>query len=112
MQLSIVPLMENHVTEAKKPEDRLARPLALGQVEHDLKAENPAFDFHLVGHAHYGSTGFAAIMVFGIEDQAARRRIRKEAGERLTELGLPVDLVDTKDVFDIMPIPPSESDYR
>lgn len=88
--------------------DRLARPLALGRLERDLGAENPDLDFYLIGQAHYGQAGFAFIEVYGIDDQATRRRIRKEASERLWECGFPVELIDTKDVFHVSPISPDE----
>lgn len=89
----------------------LARALALGRVEHDLRAANPDLDFYLVGQAHFGQPGFAFIEVDGIDgidDQAAGRRIRKEAGERLQNLGFPVELIDNKDVFHITAISPDE----
>jgi hypothetical protein len=95
--------------------DRLARPLALGRVERDLRAANPDLDFYRVGQAHYGQAhygqaGFAFIEVYGIDDQVTRRRIRKEAGERLRECGFPVELIDTKDVFHVTPISPDEGE--
>lgn len=94
--------------DANQNTDRLARPLALGRVEHDLRAANPDLDFYLVGQAHFGQPGFAFIEVDGIDDQAARRRILKEAGERLQDLGFPVELIDNKDVFHITAISPDE----
>lgn len=51
-----------------------------------------------------GKPVFAFIEVYGIDDQAERRRIRKEAAGRLEKLGFPVKLDNTKDVFDITPI--------
>jgi hypothetical protein len=90
--------------------DRLDRPLALGRVEHDLRASNPDLDFYLVGQAHYGQSGFAFIEVYGIDDQTTRRRIRKEVGECLERLGFPVELIDTKDVFHITSISPDEKE--
>jgi glutamine synthetase len=92
--------------EVNRSPDRLDRPLALGQVQHDLRAANPDLEFYLVGQAHYGQTGFAFIEVYGIEDQDSRRRIRREAGERLERSGFPVELIDNKDVFHITAIPP------
>lgn len=97
--------MEHHV-------ERLARHVALGRVEHDLRASNPDLDFYLVGQAHYGQSGFAFIEVYGIDDQTTRRRIRKEAGECLERLGFPVELIDTKDVFHITPVSPDEKETR
>jgi hypothetical protein len=88
--------------------DRLDRPHALWRVEQDLQAANPDLDFYLVGQAHYGQAGFAFIEVYGIEEQTTRRRIRREAGERLERLGFPVELIDTKDVFHITSSPPDE----
>ncbi|MCL1629463.1 hypothetical protein M3N55_12050 [Roseibaca sp. V10] len=88
--------------------DRLDRPHALWRVEQDLQAANPDLDFYLVGQAHYGQAGFAFIEVYGIDDQASRRRIRKEAGERLARLGFAVELIDNKDVFHVTAIPPDE----
>jgi hypothetical protein len=82
----------------------------LGRVERDLRAANPNLDFYLVGQAHYGQAGFAFIEVYGIDDQATRRRIRKEASERLVCLGFPVELIGTKDVFHITPISPDEEE--
>ena len=96
------------MTDANRIPHRLDRPLALGRVEYDLRAANPGLEFYLVGQAHYGEQGFAFIEVYGIDDQATRRRIRKEAGERLMGLKFPVDLIDTKDVFHITSIPPDE----
>lgn len=92
--------------DIKHSSDRLARPLALGQVERDLKAGSPELAFTLVGQAHFGEPGFAFIEVNGIEDQPVRHRIRKEAGERLLDLGFPVDLIEGKDVFHIAVIQP------
>ena len=93
-----------------KNTERLARHIALGKVEYDLRAVNPKLDFYLVGQAHYGEVGFAFIEVYGIDDQTERRRIRKEAGERLKKVGFPVELIDTKDVFGITPISPDEGE--
>ena len=73
-------------------------------MEQALQAENPELDFYLVGRAHYGQPGFAFIEVYGIDAQTTRRRIRKEAGERLETLGFPVELFDTKDVFHVYAI--------
>ena len=87
---------------------RLDRPHALWCVEQALQAENPELDFYLVGQAHYGQAGFAFIEVYGIDAQTTRRRIRKEAGERLETLGFPVELFDTKDVFHVYAIPLDE----
>jgi hypothetical protein len=95
-----------------KNTERLARHIALGQVEYDLRALNPKLDFYLVGQAHYGEVGFAFIEVYGIDDQTERRRIRREAGERLEKMGFPVGLIDTKDVFNITPISPDEKEAR
>ncbi len=50
--------MEHHVK-------RLARHVALGRVEHDLRPSNPDLDFYLVGQARYGQSGFAFIEVRG-----------------------------------------------
>ena len=90
--------------------DRVDRPHALWCVEQALQAENPELDFYLVGQAHYGQAGFAFIEVYGIDAQTTRRRIRKEAGERLETLGFPVELFDTKDVFHVTPISPDEEE--
>lgn len=90
--------------------DRLARHIALGRVEFDLKAANPDLEFYLVGQAHYGEVGFAFIEVYGVDDQTERRRIRREAGERLETMGFPVELIDTKDVYHITPISPDEEE--
>lgn len=86
--------------------DRLAQPLALGQVASEMKRARPDLDLFLVGQAHYGEPGFAFIEVHGIEDQEVRHRIREEAGERLGDLGFPVDLIEGKDVFRIAAIVP------
>lgn len=91
---------------------RLDRPHALWCVEQALQAENPELDFYLVGQAHYGQAGFAFIEVYGIDAQTTRRRIRREAGERLETLGFPVELFDTKDVFHVYAIPPDEGKAR
>ena len=85
--------------------DRLDRPFALHEVECALQAANPDLDFHLVAQAHYGHPGFAFIEVHGVADQKNRRRIRKEAGEQLMELGFPVDLIEGKDIFHITGFP-------
>ena len=90
--------------------DRLARHIALGRVEYDLKAANPDLEFYLVGQAHYGEVGFAFIEVYGVNDQTERRHIRREAGERLERMGFPVELIDTKDVFHITPISPDDGE--
>lgn len=87
---------------------RRDRPHALWRVEKGLQTENPHLDFYLAGQAHYGQAGFAFIEVYGIDEQTTRRRIRKEAGERLERLGFPVELIDTKDVFHVTAIPPDE----
>lgn len=86
--------------------DRHTRPLALGQVESEMKRSRPDIDFFLVGQAHYGEPGFAFIEVHGVEDEDVRHRIREEAGERLGDFGFPVDLIDGKDVFRITAIVP------
>jgi hypothetical protein len=93
---------------SKEPQlsDRFDRSFALYQVECALKAANPDLDFHLVGQAHYGQVGFAFIEVHGVEDQQNRRRIRKEAGEQLQDLGFLVDLIEGKDIFHITGFPP------
>lgn len=96
--------------DVEQNSDRLSRPLALGRVERTLSAANPGLDFYLIGQAHYGQAGFAFIEVYGIDDQATRRRIRKEAGERLRECGFPVELIDNKDVFHVTPISPDEGE--
>ena len=85
--------------------DRLDRPFALHEVECALRAANPDLDFHLVAQAHYGQAGFAFIEVHGVVDQKHRRRIRREAGEQLTELGFPVDLIEGKDIYYITGFP-------
>ncbi len=93
-----------NVHEANHHTERLARPLALGQVEDELRAASPHLNFHLVGQAHYGETGFAFIEVHGIEDQSIRRQTREKAHERLQELGFPVNLNASKDVYHVVAI--------
>lgn len=90
--------------------ERLARHIALGRVEYDLRAANPKLDFYLMGQAHYSEVGFAFIEVYGIDDRTERRRIRREVGERLEKMGFPVELIETKDVYDIRPISPDEEE--
>lgn len=94
------------MNDTNQSSDRRARPLALGQVESYLKDANPDLDFYLVGQAHYGELDFAFIEVYGIEDRSIMRRIRKEAGERLQDLGFPVDLIESKDIFRVTAIQP------
>jgi hypothetical protein len=92
------------VHETNHRAERLARPLALGQVEDELRKASPHLNFHLVGQAHYGESDFAFIEVHGIEDQSIKRQTREKAHERLQELGFPVNLDDSKDVYHIVAI--------
>lgn len=83
--------------------DRRALPDALGLVESELKAAYPRLNFHLVGQAHYGETGFAFIEVIGVNDPIFCGQIREKANARLEQLGFPVDLKQGKDVLRIVP---------
>ena len=54
--------------------------------------------------AHYSASGFAFIVVFGVDDDAARRRaIRAEASEVLQALGHDVHLEAGRDVYELNP---------
>lgn len=88
--------------------DRITRSIALSHVEHELRAANLDFDLRLIAQAHYGQPGFAFIEVHGVDDQITRRRLRKEAGERLEEWGFPIELIEAKDIFHIEPTPPDD----
>lgn len=96
------------VHETNHQAERLARPLALGQVEDELRKASPHLSFHLVGQAHYGATDFAFIEVHGIEEQSTRRRMQEKARERLQALGFSVNLNHSKDVYHIRAIQPDD----
>ena len=82
---------------------RRVLPDVLGQVESELKAAHPQLNFHFVGQAHYGETGFAFIEVVGVDDPIVSGQIREKANAMLEQLGFPIDLKEGKDVFHIAP---------
>ena len=77
----------------------------LGQVETYLRRKNIDLPYlRLVGQAHYSASGFAFIVVFGIDDDTSRRRaIRAEATELLQALGHDVHLEAGRDVYELDP---------
>jgi hypothetical protein len=77
----------------------------LGQVETYLRRKNINLpNLRLIGQSHYGSPGFAFIIVLGVDNDPCRRRaIRAEATELLHALGNDVHLEAGRDVYDVDP---------
>lgn len=84
------------------------RSQSLGLVEVYLRSQNPDIpNLRLIAQAHYGSPGYAFIVVFGVEDNTPRRRaIRSSASDLLRRMGYPVELESGRDVFEIYAIRP------
>jgi hypothetical protein len=84
------------------------RPDHLGWVETWLRSRNEDLpNLRLYGQAHYTSSGFAFIVVFGVDhDRDRRRSIRSEASELLIRLGHAVELEQGRDIFILDPLRP------
>ena len=80
----------------------------LGLVETQLRVSHRDLPMlWLTGQVHYGSRGFAFIVVHGVEEDTLRRRaIRAEACELLERLGHQIELQPSRDVFNIDPVRP------
>lgn len=85
------------------------RPELLGLVETKLRADNPDLtNLWISAQSHYSSDGLAFIEVFGVDDDAPRRRaVRSEASALLGMLGCKVELEPGRDVYNIDPIRPA-----
>lgn len=81
----------------------------LGLVETRLRASHRDLPMlWLTGQVHYGSLGFAFVIVHGVEEDTLRRRaIRAEACEILERLGHPIELQPGRDVFWMDPVRPT-----
>lgn len=77
----------------------------LGWVEAYLRAENrDLLDLWLTGQCHYGSKGFAFIVVHGVDSDTPRRRaLRSLACKLLEKLGHDVELKSRRDVYILDP---------
>lgn len=83
----------------------------LAWVELYLRSEND--DLHelwLTGQSHFGSSGFAFIVVHGVENDHLRRRAIRESARRILEcLEYDIELEPRRDVYNIDPSRPMTS---
>lgn len=77
----------------------------LGQVETYLRRQHPDLPrLRLIAQCHYSSSGFAFIVIFGVDDDKLRRRfVRAEASKLLQDMGHVIDLEPGRDVYELDP---------
>ncbi|MGC9419122.1 MAG: hypothetical protein ACP5EN_09125 [Rhodovulum sp.] len=92
----------------RRTPDTRAHDLSLVQLE--LQARHPDYQLDLCAQGHCGVSGFACIIIYGVDDDTLKRReIRSEAELLLKQLGHDVELSPGRDVYMIEPRRPASA---